>query len=70
VKGVNIGDLRLLPVPLPPLEEQARIADELERRTSNLDDLGTELTASLRRSAALRTELLEAIFDGRIVARQ
>jgi type I restriction enzyme S subunit len=31
VTGINLGDLRRLPVPLPPLSEQRRIADILDK---------------------------------------
>ena len=39
VKGVNIGDLRQLPVPLPPLDHQHRIVGEVEHQLSPIDAL-------------------------------
>src|SRR5678815_4947751 len=37
VKGVNIADVRLMPIPLPPRAEQARIVAEVERRLSVIE---------------------------------
>jgi type I restriction enzyme S subunit len=67
VKGVNIGDLRTMPVPLPPLEEQRRIVAEVEERLSAIDALRAGIERAQRRSAALRRAVLERAFRGELV---
>lgn len=67
VKGVNIRDLRLLPVPVPPAEEQRRIVAEVERQFSDLEACERAVDAGLERAAALRRSVLNAAFEGRLV---
>lgn len=67
VKGVNIRDLRLVPVPLPPAEEQARIVAEVERQLSFIEACERAVDAGLARSTALRRSILKAAFEGRLV---
>ena len=69
VKGINIGDLRRLPVAIPPIEEQHRIAVEVDRQLSDLDACERAVDAGLTRSAALRRSVLKAEFEGRLVPR-
>ena len=67
MKGVNIGDLRPMPVPVPPLVEQKRIADEVERRVSVLDALKHAVEQSLVRCVRLRHSVLKRAFEGKLV---
>ena len=67
VKGVNIADVRLCPIPVPPYPEQSRIAVEVERRLSIIDELGTQTDADLRRAARLRQSILKRAFEGQLV---
>jgi Type I restriction modification DNA specificity domain len=67
VKGVNIGDLRTMPVPVPPLEEQRRIVAEVEAKLSAMDALRAAIERAQRRSAALRRAVLERAFRGELV---
>src|SRR5205807_2420154 len=67
VKGVNIGDLRRMPVPVPPLDEQDAIINELERQLSLIDMLSQTVAASHRHGASLRASILAAAFSGRLV---
>jgi type I restriction enzyme S subunit len=68
VKGVNIGDLRTMPIPLPPLEEQRRIVQEVEERLSRIDALRASIERAQRRSKVLRAAILERAFRGELVA--
>ncbi len=67
VKGVNIGDLRALPVALPPLPEQQRITQAAETVLSITRHLQAEAERGLRRSSTLRQSILAAAFSGRLV---
>lgn len=66
VKGVNIADLRAMPFPVPPAEEQRRIVERAEELLSDLADAERTASSGLRRSASLRRALLDAAFSGRL----
>jgi type I restriction enzyme S subunit len=65
----NIGQDRILSirVPLPPLQEQLRITEEINRRFSILDQVESTASASLARCALLRQAILKRAFEGRLV---
>jgi type I restriction enzyme, S subunit len=63
VKGVNIGDLRPMPVPVPPIAEQERIADEVDRHLSVIREVAVEVDANLRRARSLRQAILAKQFS-------
>lgn len=67
LQGINVGDFRLLALPLPPSAEQKRIAAEVDRRLSVLDALDASVTANLARCARLRQSILKRAFEGRLV---
>lgn len=67
VKGVNIGDLRTMPVPVPPREEQAAIAEEVERQFTVLDQIEKAVQVNLRLAATLRSSVLAVAFSGALV---
>ena len=67
VKGVNIADVRAMPVSIPPLAEQRRIVAEVERRLSVLAETEAAVEANLRRAERLRQALLRRAFAGRLV---
>jgi type I restriction enzyme S subunit len=64
---VNQSDLRETPVPLPPMTEQLRIADELDR----LDSVGAimlrDVSRMLDRCHRLRQAVLKWAFEGKLV---
>lgn len=67
VKGVNIADVRLCPIPIPPYPEQGRIVVEVERRLSIIDELVTQIDADSKRAARLRQSILKGAFEGMLV---
>jgi type I restriction enzyme S subunit len=67
VKGVNIADVRLTPIPVPPLVEQEQIVFEIERRLSDIDHVAREIANSARRIAQLLRAILKRAFDGKLV---
>jgi type I restriction enzyme S subunit len=71
-KGVNIqhlGATRLsqFAIALPPLDEQRRIVEEVERRLSVVDALEEAVEANLTRVERLRQAILKTAFEGRLV---
>lgn len=65
--GIAGSDLRLVPVPIAPVEEQARIVTEVERQMSFVAACERAVEAGLERSVALRRSVLKAAFEGRLV---
>jgi type I restriction enzyme S subunit len=63
VKGVNIGDIRPMAVPIPPRAEQRRIVDEIERRMSFIREIEGEVEGNLQRSLGLRRSILHSQFN-------
>jgi type I restriction enzyme S subunit len=66
VRGVNIRDLRQLPVVVPPPSEQDQIVEILEDQLSRLDTALAVADAVEERSQALRRSLLHSAFTGRL----
>jgi type I restriction enzyme S subunit len=67
VKGVNIGDLRSMPVPVPPHDEQVAIANEVERQFTLLDQIEATVDTVISRGSSLRSSTLAAAFSGQLV---
>jgi len=64
---LNQKEVKSLPVPLPPLAEQQRIAEEVERRLSLVAALEASVEAALGRARRLRQAVLKQAFEGRLV---
>jgi type I restriction enzyme, S subunit len=67
VKGVNIGDLRTMRIPVPPLEEQHRIVQVVEELISIAEAMEHAIMKATRRSASLRRSILDHAFRGELV---
>src|SRR5262249_14953528 len=67
VKGVNIADVKLCPVPLPPPAEQQQIVAEVEERLSVITATEAQIEANLQRATRLRQSILRDAFAGRLV---
>lgn len=65
--NLAITTCRRLPIPVPPLAEQSRICDEVERLLSNANAAESTTYESMRRSDALRQSVLKAAFEGELV---
>ena len=56
-----------MPIPLPPLAEQRRIAAEIERRLSVILETEAAVESSLTRAERLRQSILKQAFSGKLV---
>jgi len=61
---LNLGIIKSLPVPLPPLAEQRRIVAEVDRRLSLVCETEAQVDANLQRAERLRQSLLSRAFTG------
>lgn len=66
-QGLGLDDLRRVLVALPPLVEQQRIGNEIERHFSIADRIQQSAIDDLRRIVALRQSVLSSAFEGRLV---
>lgn len=64
---LSTGKIRKIEVALPPLPEQYRIAEEVDRQLSALTDLDRRVQLAKQRARALRTAVLSMAFEGRLV---
>lgn len=67
VKGVNIGDLRQLRVPVPDYEIQVRTAALLDDQLSLHAHLSREVDRAVRGSSGLRNSIVGTAFSGQLV---
>lgn len=65
--NVNASKLAAMPIPLPPLGEQHRIVEEMDRQFSILDAMEATVDAGLARAERLRQAILREAFAGRLV---
>lgn len=63
--NLNLGLIRSVCVPLPPLAEQARIVAEVDRQLSIIREVEAEVDANLQRAQALRQATLAKAFMSR-----
>lgn len=72
VQGATIPDLgvahiRSFPIAIPPLSEQRRIVEEVERRISMVDRVSETVQDQFVHSAKVRSGILHSGFSGRLV---
>ena len=64
---LNKSRFQTLPIPLPPIPEQARIVTEVERHLSVFDNLKVVAENNIEHTAQLRRSILGSGFAGRLV---
>jgi type I restriction enzyme S subunit len=64
---LNLGEIKSIVLPLPPLGEQTRIVAEVERRLSVVEELESVVTANLQRATRLRQSILQRAFTGNLL---
>lgn len=65
-KNINLRILFDVAVPVPPIEEQARIVAELSRYESIIDKAESDVEGGFHRSRGLRRSVLRDAFSGRL----
>lgn len=60
--------IRNIEIPLPPLEQQTRIIEELDRLTVPINSQMVQIETSLRRASRMRQSVLRQAFSGRLAA--
>ncbi len=64
---LSVSKVSALPIPLPPVDEQAQIVAEIERRLSVANAVEGQIIAGVQRAARLRQSSLKQAFDGKLV---
>ncbi|MEO9322280.1 restriction endonuclease subunit S [Nocardioides sp. C4-1] len=70
IRTIGMGDLKAFRIPLPPLEEQRRIAEHLEAQTKRIDALIAEAEGIVAVSKERRSALITASVTGQIDVRR
>lgn len=65
--GLNLDNLRGLPVPIPPTTERGRIIGAVEAQLTAIAYLEGSLDKALKAAQALRQSILKSAFDGKLV---
>ncbi len=65
--NLNTKNLGALPIPVPPLSQQATLLQEIREAQDSAGRLEEALGIARQRGTALRRSLLEAAFSGRLV---
>jgi restriction endonuclease S subunit len=64
---LNLGIIKTIPFPLPSIEEQHRIVQEIESRLSVADKMEENIAHSLLQAESLRQSILKKAFAGELV---
>lgn len=67
--AVNASEIGLIPVPLPPIDDQCAIADFLDRETARIDEMVAKVETAIERLREYRTALITAAVTGKIDVR-
>lgn len=65
--NLNLSHIKGITIPLPPLPEQARIVQEVEKLLSLVQELESQVDAHLRGADRLRQATLKRAFEGKLV---
>jgi type I restriction enzyme S subunit len=66
-RTIYFPEMLALHLAVPPLAEQRRIVEEVDRRLSVLESLGTTLDLCIARCFRLRQAILKTAFEGRLI---
>lgn len=63
---LNLGILKELPIPLPPIKEQQMLLQIMDKVSSSDNEVETTLDAQLQQAVRLRQAVLKRAFEGRL----
>ena len=63
-QGIAGGEIKQMPLPLPPFAEQLHIVVEIDRRLSLIREIETQVDANFQRAERLRQSILAKAFSG------
>jgi type I restriction enzyme, S subunit len=66
-KKISLQRFKSIEMPLPPLEEQQLIVDELESKLTICDNVEETIKLSLQQAETLRQSILKKAFEGKLV---
>jgi type I restriction enzyme S subunit len=64
---LDFEQLRMTAVLTPPIEEQGRIAEEVDQRMSTIEQMETAIVSNMNRASRLRQSILKRAFEGKLV---
>ncbi len=67
-KHLNVGVYSNLLIPVPPLDEQHRIVEEIETRLSVADKLADTINENIAKAESLRQSILKKAFNGELLS--
>jgi len=67
-KNINLRILSEIALPFPPIREQNKIVDELDKRLSVAYEIEKEINNSITKLSILRQSILKHAFEGRLVS--
>lgn len=65
--NVKVSTCRVIPIPIPPIEEQQLIVDELESKLTVCDKIEETISQSLLQAESLRQSILKQAFEGKLI---
>lgn len=69
-QAIYLRDIKKVEIPLPSLEEQHQIVQEIESRLSVCDKLEESIQESLIKAEALRQSILKQAFEGKLLSEE
>jgi type I restriction enzyme S subunit len=67
-QALGLARMVKIALPLPPLDEQRAIADEVDRRLAVIKKVQAQVDANLKRADLLCQGILKRAFEGRLVS--
>ena len=66
-QAIYLRDIKNVEIPLPPLNQQTQIVEEIEKRFSEADNLEKTINESLKKAESLKQSILKKAFEGKLV---
>ena len=63
---INIGDIRIMALPLPPIEEQSKIVRQIEAKLNSTKRMEAEIDIQISRAGKSKQSVLASAFSGEL----